>query len=278
MTKRTQPSLAARMHALVGPTGSTSAQYDLTPEDQRQLFGIAFPAYNTAIIDLKPDSTFSIGLYALGTNPGLAALYSLSDIQQMVEDQHDREMGYDSSGFDYEFSVDLHRTFPRDKSAFLTIENKALGRKETTVDVSLQNAKDNFAVRHGYADWSELRALAPAGDRDEDWTVEWTDGDPEEYRRRQIVRLEAEQDDLVAKLRDEHQEELAQAFLNKQAKLLDFALKRGDPEAYSDLEVDCSILRERHLAAFEENRLAFARWKDVCWLLKMYGHPDVVAA
>ena len=262
-------SLAARVHGLLNTTVNGVWNGRMTPAEQSKLFGVKLVDHTVVVVvQLLQDST--IHTTAFDTDRTLRFAKTLDGIQEMVEARHDGDTGYEDC-FDDDFNVDLYNTFPRDKSAFVTIENKALGRKEETISISLDNARENFARRQGYADWCEMRALAPAADREEDWVIGWSNGTPEECRLRTIANLEAEAEELASTLLHNDQASVGKAFLDKSAGLFDFTLKSRNPDAYAELEEKCHELRERHLELVEANHKAFDRWKEVQWLLRMYS-------
>lgn len=181
-------SLAARVHALLGDrllwTGN------MTVHDQASLFGVLLSdKLPTINVTIERDKHGMPVITADGVH------HTLEDIQSDVENATNPGDDWDSD-FGDACSFDYYRTFPRDESAFVGIENTVTGFAEVVVGTSLEEAQRNLARYHGYAGWDEMLSLLPSP---ESWTAVWTDGDPEESRKRSIEKLTAERKELVGK-------------------------------------------------------------------------------
>lgn len=171
-------SLAARVHIQL--SDELAWRGDMTPEAQADLFGIALTQTVADVtIMMMPDSTINVVMLEHGQPKYMTLTMALDDIQSRVERQDEGDDFPNDDFGDGLIAGDGYRSFDRDRSAFLIIENSKLGRRHETVGYTLEQAKDNFAMQHGYDGWAEMRALAPEGDC-EDWAVSWTDGAPDE--------------------------------------------------------------------------------------------------
>lgn len=181
-----KPSLAVRVHALIGANAVWTGA--LTVDEQIAIFGVALsPDTLEAVI-----TTDKSGMPVIDPCDGFG-VHTLKSIQSRIETDEEYDRGWEHEDG---LTCDYYRTFPRDEAAFVGIENADTGFAEMLIGTTLDEAKDNLACYHGYADWVEMIGLLPSP---EAWTAVWTDGDPEENRQRDIARLTAERKELVGK-------------------------------------------------------------------------------